>query len=130
MRSKLLVIILICFFQPALGQQKSLISNTSIKDSERIIGYKLVDTNKVELTKFLVDLELADSIKMELKKLCKSDWMALLKNENTDWAANLCLYDFYKREATVARIFIKDRNEWVKYLKAKDFAYWEKNLPH
>lgn len=62
-----------------------------------------------------------------VKKISKENWLKLLNNNCTDYAANLLLYSMYKKDA-----LILSKNDgiesWRKYLKKDDLAYWSKHL--
>jgi hypothetical protein len=128
-KRNLISIFFLFYFTTVFGQNKSLINNATIQYSELRTGFKLIDSNKVELAQYFIEVELSDSLRNEIKKLAYKDWIALLCDVNTDWAANLCLYDLYKRDAVVARLFLKKRSEWIKCCKAKEIEYWKSHLP-
>ncbi len=78
------------------------------------IGYRV----KVQLSKNEMEI---------VKKLDYKNWIILLQNNKTDWAANLILYYINDRDASLLARRNK-RELWVKYLKLDDIKYWEKAL--
>lgn len=65
--------------------------------------------------------------KEKFKKIPFEMWLQLLEDENTDWAANLILYDIYERDAALlARR--DDKNRWREYMKYEDIDYWKEIL--
>lgn len=65
--------------------------------------------------------------KEKFKKIPFEMWLQLLENQNTDWAANLILYDIYERDAALlARR--DDKNRWREYMKYEDINYWKEIL--
>ena len=63
-----------------------------------------------------------------VKSIKKDEWIELLLNNKTDWAANLILYDLYERNAVVFNTVIKSRKDWVTVSKDTDVSYWEEFL--
>jgi hypothetical protein len=88
---------------------------------------KLLDSTNIELSKTVVITQLSDSIKKKLAKIKGQDWIKLLLNESTDWAANLYLYELYKRDGSYFQI-IKSKKDWRKCCKEDDIDYWEKEF--
>ena len=71
-----------------------------------------------------VDLpELQLKIVKTLKRDC---WLELLKNEKTDWAANLILYDLHNKSAVL--LSSESCSNWKKYSKEEEIIYWEREL--
>lgn len=99
------------------------ITNKSIKF--RIIKTPtiILDSARVNLSQTLVDVVLSKSSEERVKKLKAEDWISLLSNSSTDWAANLCLYEIYKRDAVLLRAD-RGRGYWVNCCKEKDIVYW------
>ena len=62
-----------------------------------------------------------------IKKLNYENWMSLLSDNNSDWAANLILYNMYNKDA-----FLLARNDnrvlWITSFKQDDLKYWKKHL--
>jgi len=65
-----------------------------------------------------------------LRHLSKEEWMFLLSDKTTDWAANLVLYHLFKKEAfDFAYSNIKDRTAWlIKKKYQDDILYWKEYL--
>lgn len=62
-----------------------------------------------------------------IRKLEKKQWIKLLENDSSDWAANIILYYLYDKDAA---LFISrdNRSLWLLGLKNKDIEYWKKHL--
>jgi hypothetical protein len=61
------------------------------------------------------------------EKISYEDWINLLNNNKTDWAANLILYYLFDKDAfLLARS--DNRELWIKNLKEDDLKYWRNNL--
>ncbi len=48
-----------------------------------------------------------------------------LYDDETDWAANLLLYQIYKKDAWLIYSLVKSRDIWVECCKNEDIKYWE-----
>jgi hypothetical protein len=111
-------------FYVARGQKY--ISNDSIK-------YSIIITmpdfeNGDYISDNILRITSIDSSKLAwAQSLSKKEWLTMLSNEKTDWAANLLLYQLNKRDALVFKI-IKSRDSWIIKRRKADIAYWEKNL--
>lgn len=120
---KYLLLLLIFYHQRSNAQDTSVISNNTVKygigraardlDSA---GYIVISSN------YIIQVELPDSVKMALSRLSRNQWMQYLANPNTDWAANLILYDLYKKDALL--FLSRTRQEWLINLKKQDMEYW------
>lgn len=62
----------------------------------------------------------------KLRSLSREQWLGLLDDENTDWAANLILYDIYSHAGL--GFYRTTREDWVVSRKEKDKAWWKKTL--
>jgi len=112
------------------AQEKPLFTNNTLKYGVLKTSLEIVDTNKIRVPRYYIKVQLSDSIRSEVKKLNHAEWMKLLLDRNTDWAANLCLYDLFEKDAVIVRLFIATRKEWVRCCKEEDIEYWKKNLSH
>jgi len=77
-------------------------------------GYRIV----VDLSQDQIDA---------VRKINYRTWMSLLKDEKSDWAANLILYYLYDRDAILFSLG-KNRDAWLVVQKHEDIEYWIKNL--
>jgi hypothetical protein len=73
------------------------------------------------------------NLSTEERKVCKEitndDWLKMLKKDNTDWIANLILYDLYKKDAISYVGEMKSRDEWIiKKQKQEDIEFWTEKL--
>jgi hypothetical protein len=62
-----------------------------------------------------------------LKSLPASEWLCLLSNQKTDWAANLLLYQLYEKDAILYKK-IRKREDWIKSMRIRDIEYWKSFL--
>lgn len=132
MRKILLTHTIISFFliKPVIGQQDSLI--TIFKNDSfnfRIIrtSSKILDSNRIELSAVLIESMISKMDKEKIANLKYSDWLRLLNNEKTDWAANLYLYEIYRRDASIFEN-IKSIERWRVCCKKEDVDFWRKTL--
>ena len=66
-----------------------------------------------------------------VRKLDKQTWLNLLNSPNSDFAANLILYDIYNKDGTGLSVLEEEDSSdvlWRKYYKAEDLDYWGKYL--
>ncbi len=125
------VILALAFICLSVDAQKKLpFNNRSLKYSILKTAAEIIDTNRLVVPRYYVKVLLSGSRKNVIKKLSYDEWMNLLLNKNTDWAANLCLYDLFEKDAVIERLFIETRKEWLKCCRREDVEYWKKNLPH
>jgi len=118
---------LISFYLEGNGQLKSIIDNKNIE--YRIIKTPtiLLDSNRVELSKTYISVVLTDSARSKLKCISYNEWMTLLFDKYTDWAANLCLHDVFKKDAPLYRLDM-NREKWIDCCNLVDIKYWKVNL--
>lgn len=62
-----------------------------------------------------------------VKKLGYQDWMYLLNNEHSDWAANIILYNIFDKDA-ILLTRVNSRKKWIKYMKKDDLEFWKQRL--
>ena len=62
-----------------------------------------------------------------IKHISKRQWLSLLNDKKTDFAANLLLYQLYEREA-IMFLQIKDASDWRLAMKDDDLYYWRRTL--
>ena len=62
-----------------------------------------------------------------IKHITKRQWLSMLNDKKTDFAANLLLYRLYARDAIVL-LHIKDAPDWRLSLKDDDLYYWRRTL--
>lgn len=105
-------------------KQKKIINNKTLSFKVIRTPTKILDSNKVELSQTLIKVYFKKGIEKKIKGLQFEEWISLLSDEDTDWAANLCLYDIYKRDASFLKID-KGRSYWKKCCKENDLAFWK-----
>jgi len=103
------------------------LNNDSIKFEIYRTSSKFVGTGKIIPSKTIIKVVITDTMRKEIKKWRYSDWIKLLSATQTDWAANLMLYDIYEKDATVFKV-IKTRDDWEGSYKKKDIDFWKKRL--
>lgn len=111
----------------SFGQLPDFIRNETVNYRVCITGLKFLDSNKVKLRTTFIEVFMSDSARKEVLKISYEKWMQLLSNKNTDWAANLYLWDIYKRETTDL-VYPSNRSSWIKCCKVEDVYYWKKYL--
>jgi len=64
------------------------------------------------------------------KSIPSKQWLELLNNEETNWAANLCLYCLYRRDcASYVVNNIRSAKKWHETMQEKDdMDYWSRLL--
>jgi hypothetical protein len=104
---------------------KALLQNSSIKYQILYIAPQLLDSNRATTSKYIIRVQLKNSERKTVKSFDKAEWMKLLLNDKSDWAANLTLYDLYHKDAMLYNTVIKSRADWVRVSKEKDISYWK-----
>ena len=62
-----------------------------------------------------------------IKHISKRQWLSMLNDKKTDFAANLLLYRLYAREA-ILFLDVKDASDWRLSMKDDDLYYWRRTL--
>ena len=62
-----------------------------------------------------------------IKHISKRQWLSMLNDKKTDFAANLLLYQLYEREAIVL-LHYNNAPEWRQAMKENDLHYWQQTL--
>lgn len=109
------------------GNPINILNNDSIKFSLYNVSLIMHPNWVIEPSKLCVKVALDDDTRKELIKFKYNQWMELLANPRTDWAANIVLYDLFKIDAT-EYIVIKNRADWIRTIKKRDTAFWKLNL--
>ena len=106
-----------------------MINNNNIKYGALKVGARFVDSGKFEPSRIYILIDLTSSVRSAITKFSYEEWMKLLNDTTTDWAANLCLYNIFKRDAEVFSLW-KTRDEWVKFgnFRKNEIRYWRDNL--
>jgi hypothetical protein len=126
-RYKIIVILLLSISSYAMCQSKKvlfLINNDSIKYELLRPSTSLYDSNRIEIEETRVSVILPTSIKKKLLRCNKNEWIKLLENSSTDWAANLCLYDIFLRDALIF-VNVKNKEAWRACCKSNDIYFWK-----
>jgi len=103
------------------------IRNDSLRFTILTTGVKIIDSDRVSISTALVRVNLTEKKKRELFKISRQNWIKLLSDTTKDWAANLCLYEIYKKDATVFKS-IKTKDQWDKCCRSNDVNYWNQKL--
>lgn len=101
------------------------LNNDSIKFGTGTTMIQFLDSNKFTGGDYRVVLKLSKPRRDSLKQITNKEWLALLADNKTDWAANVCLYSLYEKDAiTIGGV--RSANEWKKYHYYKeDIDYWK-----
>lgn len=125
--ARYILILLIWLSIRSNAQDSSVISNSTIKYGVGRAAVPIDSTGYIVISSnYIIQVEIADSIKMALSKLSREQWLQYLQNPKTDWAANLLLYDLYKKDALL--FVTRTREEWLIRLKNEDIGYWNRTL--
>lgn len=85
--------------------------------------------NGVYYSGYVIVVNSLDSVGKGLIKDIKRDqWLSLLRNDQSDWAANIILYSLYKKRASIFWTAVKTRQDWIKKSRKDDLNYWESFL--
>lgn len=103
------------------------LNNSSIKFQVYRASLYVIGENKVTDPKFLITVTKKGSDAKTLKAISREDWLAALNNPKCDWAANLLLYEMYKKDATIFEV-VKAREQWLNGYKQTDVEFWQKEL--
>ncbi|HKO82116.1 MAG TPA: hypothetical protein VJU78_17030 [Chitinophagaceae bacterium] len=103
------------------------LNNNSIKFQVYRASLYVIGENKVTDPKFLITITKKSSDAKTLKSISREDWLAALNNPKCDWAANLLLYEMYKKDATTFEV-VKTREQWLNGYKQTDIEFWQKEL--
>lgn len=124
-----LAVLLVLYPVLPFAQQKALIDNNRINWRIITIPASFPDSNTIQISQTLIEVDIPTSVRNELLKYTYEDWVILLSGTSTDFAANLSLYDLSKRDASFFDPGIK-RDTWRKCCKETDIKFWKKNLRH
>ncbi len=129
MNSKAVILLIMTLSVKSLFAQElsSWIDNNTFKYKIVRVSLQLKTEEKAVPSKYLIKAELPENARNDLKKLTKKEWLALLSNDKSDWAANLFLYDLFERDAFLFNT-TKNREQWCLSLKQKDIDFWKKKL--
>lgn len=125
----ILILFLLSYAFVTKGQNANLlwkdINNETI-DYNVISRQKKYTTDKVVLPTFLIKVNKTSRDSLIIENMTQDEWLKALKDPATDWAANLLLYEYYKRSGLV---FLKcSMSHWKKNLKQDHLEYWQKVL--
>jgi hypothetical protein len=116
-----------CSFQLGYCQDstcKLKLSNANI--SYTIYRYGMDFTsNYAPKSNMVIETNIKDTVYLnKLKNLKVEQWLCLLNNLESDWAANLLLYQFYEKDAILFSVN-KKREGWIGFRKEEDLKYWK-----
>jgi len=110
------------------NKQGKLMNFMTNDDIDYAIVLRLDTTTAPFSSNYRVSVENITETDIEkFKKIPMETWLQLLEDENTDWAANLILYDIYERDAALLARHV-DQNRWREYMKYEDIDYWKDML--
>ena len=129
MKKIFFIINLFLFYSTAYSQSTvSFINNDSMKFSYRFISPSILDKDYVP-SQYIIRVKISGEQRNMVKDFKREYWIRLLNDKATDWAANLILYDLYRKDATILEgTNLKSRSDWVLQFKKDDITYWEKCL--
>ena len=109
--------------------QFSWIKNSTIQYNFIRTSMRLIGKDSLVPSKYIITVGLTSKKKQTLKKLSKDEWLNLLNNPDTDWAANILLYSLSEKDALVFFAVIKTKPDWDKCCRTDDIKYWSATLP-
>jgi hypothetical protein len=111
------------------GQDKAtFVNNKTIKFHVVRKSMELIDTNMIVPSKYFIRVELNNKQRSVIKNYTSADWMKLLNNVQSDWAANLILYEMHERDAFLFWSVVKNKERWRLSAKEEDIKYWNEHL--
>ena len=78
---------------------------------------------------YRVSVKLTPKQKILVVRMKRGEWLSLLNDETTDYAANILLYYIYNRDAIVL-LYNRSIREWRAAMKEDDILYWEQKLKY
>jgi hypothetical protein len=131
MTAKLFFVIFVsCFAKVSTCQSNKWIKYLDNQTAEFTIARSsitFVDSNSVLPPQTFVVTTLTEKVKKKLAKVSEREWIQLLHNGKTDWAANLYLYEKYDLDATDFEV-VKTKDQWRLCCKQKDLLFWERKF--
>lgn len=104
-----------------------LVKNENLRFTIWNISPVFNDSEIIVEPNIVVHVSIPDSIKRRFKNISVNEWINLLENIESDWAANLILYEIYEKNALVFE-FVKKREDWVRMYRKEDIEYWKQKL--
>ena len=78
---------------------------------------------------YRVSVKLTPKQERLIVRMKRGEWLSLLNDETTDYAANILLYYIYNRDAIVL-LYNRSIREWRAAMKEDDILYWEQKLKY
>lgn len=101
------------------------INNDSIRFGVGLVRSEMQPNGTYSDPKFVVNIKLDEKKRKQIKLISKENWLTLLLNNNTDWAANLLLYYLYSKNAIKFTNTIKSKEKWKELgQQSQDIEYW------
>lgn len=88
-----------------------------------------INDSGLVLARYVVVPKIRKGLIKKISRLKKAEWMELIKDSTTDWAANLYLYALYKKDASQLIDIPDPVQYWRSCCKKADQIYWDKILP-
>ncbi len=121
---------IICNSQEFISQSSDLlqlIRNEDLKFTIWYISPVFNDSEIIVEPNIVIHVSLPQSIKRQLVNISRKEWISLLENKKSDWAANLILYEIYEKNALLFE-YVKKRENWVGVHQREDIEYWKQKL--
>jgi len=103
---------------------------TLLPFNNETIQYEIIFASRREMganakpSRYLIQVKLNDTLREEIRKIKKQQWLALLNDSHFDWAANLMLYDMHQQDAIIYSVVAKDRSLWSELVRKNHLAFW------
>lgn len=119
--------LLFCLF--ATAQSPTFIHNDSITFAVLRKSSEFVDNKGYEPISYKLRVKITREQREICKQISNDEWLGLLQDENTDWAANLILYDLFEKDALTYLKTYKNRTVWIQLgQRDADIKYWKNRL--
>lgn len=105
-----------------------LVYNRNIKFHDYIVmGSLFADNRRGLIDRNYVDIDYSDSLRNYISQLTYNNWITLLSDDSTDWAAALILNNIFGMNVHNKSI-INDTSTWRDNWKKKEIKFWSKYL--
>jgi hypothetical protein len=129
---KLVLVCIVCTLSVTYTNGQNADVHKYIKNNA--IRFDVINTapdfeNGIYYSGYVLVLNSLDSVgKLLIKDIKKDQWLSLLRNDESDWAANIILYSLYKKRAAIFWSAVKTRQDWIEKSRKDDLNYWESFL--
>jgi hypothetical protein len=113
----------------ATAQSPAFIHNDSLSFVVLRKSGELLDNGGYKPISYSIRVKISKEQREICKQISNDQWLGLLQDEKTDWAANLILYDLFEKDALTYLNTYKSRSVWIKLgQRDADIKYWKERL--